>query len=956
MYTSKIWDRGWLRYDSSIFLNGHRGVFRYALGDGYLSTSTSSGLKRVHTFLAANLPLVDHNLAFRLSQISDLPSDWTQAENPRVPVVDGQFLYRDVTYSALNAGEGYGRLQALEPDERPNPRDIVLYETLPNELSRVAGIISTQPQTPLSHVDLRAKQNKIPNAFIRDALDMTEISSLVGEYVYLRVTDDEFEIREATKAEVDAHYESLRPTARQSPERDLSVQAIAPLSEIGFEDYDAFGVKAANVAELGKLGFPQGTVPDGFAIPFYFYDEFMKHNDLYAEVDELLADEEFLTDYDEQEDELKKLRKKIKNGESPEWMIEALETMHDAYPEGQSLRYRSSTNNEDLPDFSGAGLYDSNTQKPKETEEDGIDKSMKQVFASLWNFRAFVERGFYRIDHSTTAMGILVHPNYTDERVNGVAVSFDPLYGKAGHHYVNSQVGEDLVTNPDAYSLPEELLLTPDGSYGVLHYSNQQENGQLLMTESQMKQLRRNLDTIHAHFDELYDIEAYAIEIEFKITSDDVLAIKQARPWVFGSDAPPLPDRAGTLTLSPTQPRVGAAVTASLTDPDGSISNITWQWAGSPNGSSNWANIGGAASAVYTPVAGDVGNYLRALASYTDGHGSGKSARAVSANPVQVAPPPPSDRAGTVTLRSTQPRVGAALTASLIDPDGSISNITWQWAGSPNGSSNWANIGEAASAVYTPVAGDVADYLRAMATYTDGHGSGKSARAVSANPVQGAPPPPPPKKEERTTTSTGGGGSGGGGGFVPPAPPQPPRPVSNFRGAGQLFQQLSVNGTLGRVWRLIEASQRWLFYDPQPQFASFNTLRTVNVASDPPAVVILHVNRGQRFRGDQLHRGWNFVPVTAGPLTAQPGGRTQPVSQLFRPLADSGVLQRVWWLDSRTQEWKFYDPDPQFTAFNTLTTIDLAANPPVVLAVGVDRRTEFRGRTLYRGWNYVVMR
>ena len=39
-----------------------------------------------------------------------------------------------------------------------------------------------------------------------------------------------------------------------------------------------------------------------------------------------------------------------------------------------------------------------------------------------------------------------------------------------------------------------------------------------------------------------------------------------------------------------------------------------------------------------------------------------------------------------------------------------------------------------------------------------------------------------------------------------------------------------------------------------------------------------------------------------------------------------------------------------------LTTIDQAANPPVVLAVGVSRQTEFRGRTLYRGWNYVVMR
>ena len=50
--------------------------------------------------------------------------------------------------------------------------------------------------------------------------------------------------------------------------------------------------------------------------------------------------------------------------------------MHATYPEGQSLRYRSSTNNEDLPGFSGAGLYDSKTQDPDETAEDGIDKSI----------------------------------------------------------------------------------------------------------------------------------------------------------------------------------------------------------------------------------------------------------------------------------------------------------------------------------------------------------------------------------------------------------------------------------------------------------------------------------------------------------------------------------------------------------------------------------------------------
>ena len=45
------------------------------------------------------------------------------------------------------------------------------------------------------------------------------------------------------------------------------------------------------------------------------------------------------------------------------------------------------------------------------------------------------------------------------------------------------------------------------------------------------------LEVIHDHFKGLYNPgadEPFAMEIEFKITSDDILAIKQARPWVFG--------------------------------------------------------------------------------------------------------------------------------------------------------------------------------------------------------------------------------------------------------------------------------------------------------------------------------------------------------------------------------------------------------------------------------------
>ena len=531
--------------------SGNLGVYYYE----FQREPIFSLMGHSHTLLAASIPLLDDNLAL---YISNGYLQYSQAELPlfresRIPLLFDEDIHADTSFLSLNPGEGYGLLRVMDPDERPHPRDIVIYEALPNELPRVAGIISTVPQTPLSHVNLRAIQDAIPNAFIRDALDQPDIDNLIGAHVHYTVDASGYSISAATRAEVDAHYASSRPAQRQTPQRDLSVRAITPLSEIGFDDWDAFGVKAANVAVLGTLGFPAGTVPDGFAIPFYFYDEFMTDSGLYDDIKDMLAASDFQTDFDTQESELKKLRKAIKDAETPEWMTTALTTMHATFPVGISLRYRSSTNNEDLPGFNGAGLYDSKTQHPEETEEDGIAKSLKQVYASLWNFRAFTERDFNRIDHLAAKMGVLVHPNYSDELANGVAVSFDPIRGLDGYYYVNTQVGEDLVTNPEAHSIPEELLLRRDqGTYAVLSTSNLVESGELLMSDAQLVQLRDHLTVIHERFAVLYNPapdEPFAMEIEFKITSENVLAIKQARPWVFDTATetvtpppPPPPD------------------------------------------------------------------------------------------------------------------------------------------------------------------------------------------------------------------------------------------------------------------------------------------------------------------------------------------------------------------------------------------------------------------------------
>ena len=302
--------RGEIVYDAHLVApDGSSGSYRYELAPHDYSFNLAA---RTHTVLAANMPLLENNLVLYVPNIA-LPfaqSDLPLFRASRIPIVFNEDIFPETRFLALNPGEGYGRLQITDPDDRPHPRDIVIYEALPNDLPRVAGIISTVPQTPLSHVNLRAVQNGIPNAFIRSALDKPDIDDLLGSYVHYQVTEIGYSIRAATRAEVDAHYASSRPAQEQTPQRDLSVTSITPLGEIGFEDWDVFGVKAANVAVLGKLGFPAGTVPDGF----------MKANGFYDRIEEMLADPDFQTDFDTQEDDLKDLRKAIKEAETPEWI------------------------------------------------------------------------------------------------------------------------------------------------------------------------------------------------------------------------------------------------------------------------------------------------------------------------------------------------------------------------------------------------------------------------------------------------------------------------------------------------------------------------------------------------------------------------------------------------------------------------------------------------------------
>ena len=91
-------------------------------------------------------------------------------------------------------------------------------------------------QTPLSHVNLRSVQDRLPNAFITEAGGHKSIQPLIGQFTYYQVKTDGFEVRVSTLQEVDAHFADIRLTARQHPKRNLSVEQIRALDKVKFSD------------------------------------------------------------------------------------------------------------------------------------------------------------------------------------------------------------------------------------------------------------------------------------------------------------------------------------------------------------------------------------------------------------------------------------------------------------------------------------------------------------------------------------------------------------------------------------------------------------------------------------------------------------------------------------------------------------------------------------------------
>lgn len=480
-----------------------------------------------------------------------------------ITVVTNEQIYAGIDYQPLNLATAIGRLRFLTASELAATyvgyRDIVVLDNVPNDISVVSGIITEEFQTPLSHINVLSRNRRTPNMGLDGAMTHPRLRALEGQWIELDVSADDWSVRAVTSSEADAFWEASRPTPVVLDPVDLSRRDLTniedvvvrtgttPLRQAIKAAIPAFGGKSAHYSVMS--GVADIPMKKAFAIPAYYYVQFMEQNGLYARIEALLADQSFRDDPAVRDAQLAALREAIEAAPVDQAFQDLLRAKWDADYRGQNLRFRSSTNSEDLDGFPCAGCYESHTGDADDWED--VLDAIRETWASIWLFRTFEERAYNGIDHTSVVMALLVHTNFPEEEANGVAITanpFDPSGVQPGF-YINVQFGGQVeVVHPPAGTTSDQILYLfdqPGQPATYLSRSNIVAPGNTVLSGAQLFELGEALSAIHALFSPAYGPASgndgwYAMDVEFKFDGEPGevprLYIKQARPY-------PAPDR-----------------------------------------------------------------------------------------------------------------------------------------------------------------------------------------------------------------------------------------------------------------------------------------------------------------------------------------------------------------------------------------------------------------------------
>jgi rifampicin phosphotransferase len=394
-------------------------------------------------------------------------------------------ISKEQDYQPLNVAKNLGRIHIIPKlDEHVEIgfNEILVLDEVPVQLPPVAGIITTKPSTPLSHINLLAKGWGVPNVYIKNAQEL--FKQYNGWWVEFDARRDSYSIKRADNSALDEYQKRLKERLDvMKPRFDLSRTKLASLNDQRAGSVIAYGAKSANLGELIHARMPGVIVPPGFTIPFFYYDQFLKENKLDDAIYTMLNDQKFVHDPAYRRAYLTRMRESFQKGSvNAQLSTEILRLWHADFP-GKGVFARSSTNSEDLPNFNGAGLY---TSMPNLRTDEQLIEGIKSVWASVWNFEAYEARERAGIDHMKVFMAVLIQEGINSES-SGVMITADPfnrddkepaVYISAkrglGMKVVEGQrIAEQVVYRPKANAVQvltrseEDSLLTFDEHGGI---------------------------------------------------------------------------------------------------------------------------------------------------------------------------------------------------------------------------------------------------------------------------------------------------------------------------------------------------------------------------------------------------------------------------------------------------------------------------------------------------------
>lgn len=406
-----------------------------------------------------------------------------------LPRTTNHELFASAAYVALNPGKTKGRIRIFKSEEEFKEKfrtiewyDIIVMARVPDDIPRVAGIINSEQTTPLSHTNVLASGWNIPNAIQIGIIDELAEKNLNEKWVEYTVGPNapKIELVEIQQPESTPVAPNWRQAFVEVEAPDTAAIPVTELATIRAGDRSKYGTKAANLGEMfyllehgsarilgfyrvkrppranllpylaQYLGLKEGAdvekaawkflrdtvkVPRGVVVPFSMQQEFLESSPKIQQTIGKLKMVLKLNARDEIENLAIELQTLIRTTKMSNDMKDRIDGMIAQTLGGVSnFVVRSSSNAEDLANFSAAGIYESFNHV---TTAETIFQGIKDVWASLVTPRSIRLRHEVGIPLDVSYMGVVIQEE-VQSRMGGVLVSTNPMNrGDFRNVYIN---------------------------------------------------------------------------------------------------------------------------------------------------------------------------------------------------------------------------------------------------------------------------------------------------------------------------------------------------------------------------------------------------------------------------------------------------------------------------------------------------------------------------------------